>query len=328
MRFLGPISDISRQCIKSVTPTFSSAGKYPQRSRRANFVAQLTSRLLQQSIPEPIEWMRERQNLLKLISSDMTRVEFSEQVIAGVPCVVCEPRGGSTESVERTLVYLHGGGYVVGSARGYKATLATLSVMSHARVIGVEYRLAPEHVFPAAHDDCLAVTREVLTASSLPVVMAGDSAGGALCIDVLARLHAQHKPGDRSVAACTLISPWVNPAFDWSEKADAPIGEDILSPALLEKWISTYLSGSSLESSRVNFTDVKPSFLPKTYIQVAGAEIFFEQVMAFHQSCCDAGVDVSLDSFAGQFHVFQTFGALVPEARAALAKVGAFFRGL
>tara|TARA_R110002073_G_scaffold84612_3_gene201576 strand:- start:39840 stop:40838 length:999 start_codon:yes stop_codon:yes gene_type:complete len=331
MRLLGPLSDISVQSIKSVMPTFSSAGQYPQRSRRANFISQLTSRLLQQSIAQPIEWMRVRQNILKLFSSDMARVDFSTQIIAGVPCVVCEPRDSATESVERTLIYLHGGGYVVGSARGYKATLATLSVMSRARVIGVEYRLAPEHVFPAAHDDCLAVTREVLATSSVPVVMAGDSAGGALCIDVLAQLHEQHQPGDRSVAACTLISPWVDPAFVWpevsAEKQAASIGADILSPALLDKWISTYLNGSSLKSSRVNFTEQQPLFLPKTYIQVAGAEIFYEQVMTFHQSCRDAGVDVTLDNFPSQFHVFQTFGALVPEARAALGKVGEFFQG-
>lgn len=330
MKLLGPLSDISVQSIKSVMPAFLSAGQYPQRSRRAHFIAQLTSRLLQQSIAQPIEWMRVRQNILKLISSDMARVDFSQQVIAGVPCVVCEPSASSSERVERILVYLHGGGYVVGSARGYKATLATLSVMSRARVIGVEYRLAPEHVFPAAHDDCLAVTRQVLASSLVPVVMAGDSAGGAMCLDVLAQLHEQHQSGDRSVAACALISPWVDPAFEWQSSSIAqrvtPVGEDILSPALLDKWISTYLNGASAKSPRVNFTGMALSFLPKTYIQVAGEEIFYQQVMTFHQSCRDAGVDVALDNFAGQFHVFQTFGAFVPEARAALAKVGAFFR--
>lgn len=314
--------DIVKASVKSVAPAFTVKQKFPSRSRISAFTATLTNTLLRESVNKPINWMRARQNALKLVSRDMSKVTFSKESIAGLACVVCKP---VALDVQSTLIYFHGGGYAVGTAAGYKATIATLSVAAQAKVIAVDYRRAPEFTFPTANDDCLEVTREVLRDERLPVFLAGDSAGGALALDMLTQLKNSSGYADAfaKVKACALISPWVDPTFEWEE--ELAVGDDILSPAVLSYWAGSYLLEADKKNARVNFANAQLDGFPDMYIQAAGAEIFLKQILDFDQHARASGVNVKLDVFPDQFHVFQTFGIFAPESRAALQKIGAYF---
>lgn len=289
------------------------------RSRRAEFVAGLSGRLLRRSVGRSIDWMRQRQDCLPILSRDMERVQFEAAEFGGVPCWVATPKG--MDRPPRTIVYCHGGGYVVGSARGYRATVSTLARLAEARVIAVEYRLAPEHRFPAAHEDCLSAVRAVLAVSEHPVGLAGDSAGGALCLDVLDRLHRQ---GQEGPGACALISPWVDPARQWQEGEAGD--RDILTPELVAQWIDIYAGDAGREDPRLRFDDRDLSHLPPCCMQVAGDEIFYAQIADFCRQCRAQGVSIEWREFPGQFHVFQTFGVYLPEARPAMAELAQWLR--
>lgn len=289
------------------------------RSRRSEFVAGLSGRLLRGSVGKPIAWMRARQDCLPILSRDMDRVQFEAAEFAGVSCWVATPK--AMERPPRTIVYYHGGGYVIGSARGYRATVSTLARLSEARVIAVEYRLGPEHPFPAAHEDCLAVARAVLEGVRHPVGLAGDSAGGALCVDVLDRLHTE---GEGAVDACALISPWVDPTREWSEAE--MFDRDILSPELVAQWIDAYAGDAGRDHPRLRVDDRDLRFMPRCYVQVAGAELFYAQIADFYRRCREQGVAIEWREFPAQFHVFQTLGFYVPEARPALAEMAGWLR--
>ncbi|MDF1780197.1 MAG: alpha/beta hydrolase fold domain-containing protein [Alcanivoracaceae bacterium] len=322
MSHVAILFDIVKASLQSVAPALSAKQKFPNRSRTSAFTAILTDRLLRESIGKPITWMRARQNTLKLFSLDMSNVTFSKESIAGLSCVVCVP---NDIEVKSTLVYFHGGGYAVGTAAGYKATIATLSVAAQAKVIAVDYRRAPEFTFPTANDDCLEVTQEVLRDERLPVFLAGDSAGAALALDMLTQLKSspEHAAAFAKVKACALISPWVDPTYEWTEQQ--AVGDDILCPALLHYWAGKYLSDAEKLSSRVNFANAALEGFPDMYIQAAGAEILLRQILDFDQHAKASGVNVKLDIFPDQFHVFQTFGMFAPESRAALRKIGDYF---
>ena len=103
------------------------------------------------------------------------------------------------------------------------------------------------------------------------------------------------------------------------------MGDDILCPALLHYWAGKYLSDAEKLSSRVNFANAALEGFPDMYIQAAGAEILLRQILDFEQHAKASGVNVKLDIFPDQFHVFQTFGMFAPESRAALRKIGDYF---
>jgi len=113
-------------------------------------------RVLMRSKTRGSAWLREVQASLPQTVSLASEVAFEPVSLAGLPAESCAPRAGHPE---RTLLYLHGGGYVIGSAAGYRDLAARLAVGANARVVAVDYRLAPEHRFPAQQDDCLAATR-------------------------------------------------------------------------------------------------------------------------------------------------------------------------
>lgn len=300
------------------SPSVFDKERPPQRSRRAHLTANLCRQLLDRSVDHTITWVRERQQLIALKSPDMLRCSFEWHKHGGAPCLYVEPK--PAPSSDRTVVYYHGGGYAIGSVEGYRNTLATLAVLTGARVIGVDYRLAPEHRFPKAHDDALRAAHSIIEEAQGPVILAGDSAGAALCIDVAQQLHAlddDHKPH-----ALALISPWVKPSECLNNDEDAP--QDVLSPALLKKWLLSYVDETEASDPRMQFVDSDLSFMPSTMVQYAGSELFRPQIEAFIRQAqqCDCWLKVSC--VEDQFHVFQTFWPMVPEAEPALKELAQF----
>ena len=268
-------------------------------------------------------WLRDLQKLASPRPSLplFGRVEFAAVDADGIPCEWCRPKDTTPG---RTLLYLHGGGYVIGSVDSYRELIARLALGAGAQVLAPEYRLAPEHRFPSANDDCLAVYRWLL-AQGLPaeeIAIAGDSAGGGLCVDVL---RSARDAGDPLPAAALLFSPWVDPlARGGSLIENAPF--DTLEAGFLAQCITSYLGGSGGDSGGADSRDLRVaplhadlSGLPPIRIAVGTCEIFLDQARELAKRASQSGVDATIAEYEDCYHLFQNLAALIPTAEYAIA---------
>src|SRR5690606_22371701 len=210
-------------------------------------------------------------------------------------------------------------GYVFGSPRSHADLVERLAAGVGARVLAVDYRLAPEHRFPAAHDDCLAALRWLLAQGTDParLALAGDSAGGALAAATLLGLRDAGAP---TPAAAVLISPWTQPlAAGGSMDANADC--DFATRDQLVAWIRQYASDEQIADPRITLVDAKLDGLPPLLVQAGSAEILLDQVVAFAERARAAGVDVTLDIEPDMYHDWQLQAGLLPEGAAAVERI-------
>ena len=239
----------------------------------------------------------------------------------GVPCEWTDVPGADAH---RVVFYLHGGGYVIGSLTSHRELVARIARASGARALAIEYRLAPEHPFPAAVDDAVAAYRWLLAQGVSPsgIVIAGDSAGGGL---TLATLVALKEAGDPLPAAGVCLSPWV----DLEGVGDSMTSRDALDPMVhkpaLVEMAAHYLNGAAPRTPLAAPLYADLPGLPPLLIQVGAAETLFDDSARFAAKAKAAGVDVTLEEWPELFHVFQAF-SMLPEAREATDKIGAFIR--
>jgi acetyl esterase/lipase len=266
-----------------------------------------------------VQWLREAQAAVPAPSAAARRVGFERVDAGGVPAVWCLPPGPLPR---RTIVYLHGGGYVIGSPHTHRDLIARLALGVGARVLGVDYRLAPEHRFPAAHEDCLAATRWALAQGTPPAALAigGDSAGGALAVATLCGLR---DAGEPLPAAAALLCPWTDPLAaggSMDANADADFGDR----ELLVGWVGTYAPGEAARDPRVSVVRADLAGLPPLLVQAGGAEVLLDQIEAFVARARAAGVEVRYDLVPEAFHDWQLQAALLPEGARAVDDVVAF----
>jgi len=323
---MNAVFDVIRISMHSLLDCFVSPNKLPSRPWPTEYTFRLAKRLLHESKNKPIPWLRKRQKLLKMYAPSMLKTTRKNEIISGVACVTYRPSNISASDI--IVVYLHGGGYVVGSAEGYSLTLANVALKVQAHVIGVEYRLTPEHPLPAAQNDCLAVAKNILENQQYQrkkVILMGDSAGGGLCLSVIQDLAQQ--ADIRQPNACILLSPWLAPLDNEGldlENEDT----DILDKSLLDRWVSEFVLDKNSDGPLVDFKNIDLTTLPPLYIQAAGAEVFLKQITAFSNRLSDEGIGHSMDVFEQQFHVFQTFSPLVKQADEAIEKVACYIHSL
>jgi monoterpene epsilon-lactone hydrolase len=195
---------------------------------------------------------------------------------------------------DRVLLFLHGGGYELGSLRSDGELAARLGRASRMRVLFPEYRLAPEHPFPAAIDDVRAVWRwlradQQLSARSMAV--AGDSAGGGLAV---ALLVATRDAGDALPAAAVLMSPTVDLTSSGASMTDRADEDPISTPALLRQLASDYLAGADPKTPLASPLFASLSGLPPLLVQVGTADLLLSDSERLAEAAADAGVDVLL----------------------------------
>lgn len=224
---------------------------------------------------------------------------------------------------ERVVLYLHGGGYCIGSSSSYRPFVAQLAKALKANILSINYRLAPEHRFPAALEDALIAYRWLLkTTHPKKIIVAGDSAGGGL---VLATLLAARDAGDPMPLAAICFSPWTDLALT---------GESMQTKAKIDPVLAYK---PTLAASKLYLNDVDPKTplasplygdlkgLPPLLIQVGTDEVLLSDSTRFAEKVKAAGVDVTLDVWENMIHVWPIFfTSFVPEARQALAKVAEF----
>jgi monoterpene epsilon-lactone hydrolase len=244
------------------------------------------------------------------------RVSHHRDTVGGVPVLTHTPRDARPGA---TLVYLHGGGYVTGSPSGYAAVTSHLARAANSRVVSVDYRLAPEHPFPAAPEDALAVYAALLHPRQDPaqLTVAGDSAGGGLALATVlgAREHGLALPG-----RLIMFSPWL----DLRPRDPGADADRLLGAAGLERWARLYAGDHPREDPHCSpGLTIDLSGLPPTLIQYDTDELLASDATGFIARAQSAGVAVESQPFHGLWHDFQLFTQL-PQARRALRLAGDF----
>jgi monoterpene epsilon-lactone hydrolase len=226
---------------------------------------------------------------------------------------------------DRVLLFLHGGGYELGSLRSDGELAARLGRAGRMRVLFPEYRLAPEHPFPAAIDDVRAVWRWLRTdqqVSAESMAVAGDSAGGGLAV---ALLVATRNAGDALPAAAVLMSPTVDLTSSGASMTDRVDEDPISTPALLRQLASDYLAGADPTTPLASPLFASLSGLPPLLVQVGTADLLLSDSERLARAAAEAGVDVHLEVGEGLPHVYQ-LALGTPEAAEATERIGRFLR--
>ncbi|WP_027681655.1 alpha/beta hydrolase [Rhizobium leguminosarum] len=247
-------------------------------------------------------------------------------MIARVPAGPC---GGDlirrAETDERRLViYYHGGGFFFGSSRSHRVIATHLARTSGATVLAADYRLAPEHPAPAAHDDALAVYKWALAQGYDPsaIALAGDSAGGNLALSVTVRAKKEGLP---QPAALVLMSPALDLANEGESHhsvADAPL----LTPGLMELFNAVYIGSGDRKSKLVTPFYSDFTGLPPTLVQVGSWEILRDDSVTVVERLTAAGVSAELRVFDGMVHSWQLFAPMLDEGMRSIEDAGGFLR--
>jgi epsilon-lactone hydrolase len=262
-----------------------------------------------------------RQRLEALAPAADRKVIIETLAMGAIPARSFVPRD---VTVETTLLYFHGGGYVLGSTESYRELLARIALICGVRVLAIDYRRAPEHPFPAALDDCHAAYRWALANGFEPgrLLLGGDSSGGGLAVATLA---AARDAGDVLPRGAILISPWVdlasghpsvdaNAAFDWGDRA------------YLQHWSAQYLNGAAVRDPRASPLHADLSGLPPMLIQVGTAELLYDEVVALAEKARAQGVDVTLQPWPEMVHGWPMLKDLFPQASEAIEAIARYVR--
>ncbi|HEX6425911.1 MAG TPA: alpha/beta hydrolase fold domain-containing protein [Acidimicrobiales bacterium] len=224
-----------------------------------------------------------------------------------------------------TLLLLHGGGYVSGSAFGYRHLAGALAVAADSSVVVPEYRLAPEHPFPAALEDALRAYLWMLDTGSRPeeVTLAGDSSGGGLVLSTLIRLEQEKLPLPGGVV---LLCPGVDLTFEQLDEPSEP--QPALSIDQLRSFAASYLAGHPPDDPIVNPLRADLSGLPPMLVQGGTGDVIVGDAQRLAARARQHGVDVRLELYPVATHDFQVFWSFLPEAADALKQAGRFARNV
>ncbi len=222
-----------------------------------------------------------------------------------------------------TILYFHGGSYVSGSPATHRPITAALARMTGRSVLSLDYRLAPEHRFPAATDDALAAYRWLLDAGTpaRSLALAGDSAGGGLVLTTLIRARDEGLP----LPGCGVcFSPWTDLAGT-GNSAQANDGRcAMFRRSNIAPFASAYLNGASPQHPHASPVYADLSGLPPLLMQVGLTELLFDDSKRVRDAVRAAGGDSTLQVFAGVYHVWHMLDGVIPEASDALRRAAMF----
>jgi epsilon-lactone hydrolase len=235
----------------------------------------------------------------------------------GVPSLVISPG----EEYHPTVLYLHGGGYVIGSAFGYQPHAGALAAAAQTGLLVPDYRLAPEHPFPAALEDAQHAYLWLREHTPDPdgIVLAGDSSGAGLALSLLLALKRDGLP---LPAAAVVFCPWLALSPEAGSASDAPLATD----EDVRRCVEAYLSGHPADDPIVDPLGADLTGLPPMLIQAATGDARLADAKALAAQAQDCGVDARLELFPVQAHAFQLFWSFLPEAADAMDAAGAFIR--
>src|SRR4051794_713242 len=279
--------------------------------------------ILRQSAFPPGSDVNEQRRLLRELLSAQplpADVTVTAAALGGVPTAEITVDGVEPRHV---VLYFHGGVYVMGDAFLAAELASQVGRRTDARVISVDYRLAPEHPYPAAVDDALAAYEALLDDGIAPsdIAFAGESAGGGLAIATLvnARDHALPMP-----AAAFVMSPMTDLTLAGTTMETRREADPLLSPEALQARITDYTSGQDAALGLVSPLFADLSGLPPLIIQAGTHEVLLDDAVRLAQQAVTADVEVTLDITPRVPHVFQAYYPILDEGAAALDRAGRF----
>ena len=278
---------------------------------------------LRRTFRDGLPWVRQRSRMLKVtrLTLPPRGTRFQPGTSGGVPGEWAAARGVIQPVL--TFLYLHGGGYCVGSPATHRALTGHLAARCNARVFAAEYRLAPEHPFPAAVDDAVAAYRGLL-AQGIPaddLVIAGDSAGGGLSVAAAVQLRELGVPLPR---ALVLFSPWTDLSLE--QAPPPPPGEIMLTLPWITACARAYVAAGDPHHPLASPVNADLGGLPPTLVQVGTDEILLGDSRRLGQRLQAAGVAVRLEEYPRRWHVFQVNAGVLADADRAIDSVAAFTR--
>lgn len=227
---------------------------------------------------------------------------------------------------QKALLYFHGGGFQVGSVRSHRDVIARLSAAAGCRALGINYRLAPDHRFPAPIEDAITAYRWLLKQGFEPknIALVGDSAGGGLALSTLLVLREQAMPLPAAVA---VMSVWTDltasgESYETRAKTD-PIHQRRMILAMAKNYLGDAGDSHDPLASPL-FADLHG--LPPVLLQVGDRETVLDDSRNFAKRAREAGVEVQLEVWDDMIHVFQQFTADLPEAGLAIDSIGRFLK--
>ena len=289
-------------------------------SRRSKVLAWVSRRTMKNRLGASGSVPKERENLEKMSGLMSRRTPGAPATINGVPGEWQLPQTGDGG---RTILYLHGGGYVLGSPLSHRDMVGAIADAAHARAFIADYRLGPEHPFPAAVEDAVAAYQGLLDSGIDPakLCIAGDSAGGGLTVATLVALRDRKLP---LPAAGICISPWADLTCSSNSMTSMAEADPMLKPDALRWMADLYLNGQDPKAPLASpvFADLQG--LPPLLIQVGTEEALYDDAITLSRVAHEAGVDATLEVWEGQMHVWHLMAKLIPEGKQAIQAIGAF----
>lgn len=293
-------------------------------SWRARFVREITSWYLGLTDIETVDVLsiRRRLDFFAGMVPSALGVAVEKDSVAGLKSEWLTPKGVPDDKL---LLYWHGGAYVMGSCASHRPCVSHIARAAGVRALLPEYRLAPEHPFPAAIDDAVNVYRELLSRGFDPakIVVAGDSAGGGLCV---AMLLALRDAGEPLPCAMGLLSPWLDLSGQGDSMDTRKDRDPWFNPEDLPHVTRHYCDKSEFTNPLVSPVFADASAFPPALIQVGDDELLLSDSERLAANMRAAGGEVEVDVWPGMWHVWQMFIGLMPESRHAVDKLGEFIR--
>jgi acetyl esterase/lipase len=230
------------------------------------------------------------------------------------------PAGADTD---RVILYVHGGGFVFGSLVSHGGTVGEFAKASNCAALNVDYRLAPEHPFPAAVEDACTAYRYLVKNGTAPgkITIMGDSAGGGLAISTIVSLR---DAGDDLPGAVVCLSPWVDLEGTGDSITSRADIDPMVNPDMLHGIAATYIAGQDLKTPLASPIHANLNGLPPVLIQVGEREVLYSDAEALATKAKIAGADVTFEEWPEMVHVWHLFFPMLTEARDAIKRAGEF----
>lgn len=254
-------------------------------------------------------------NIPKGITGDKFRID-------SIPAEWISP---SEAEQDKVIIHLHGGGYVTGGIDSHQAMCILMAQTLKIKVLLPEYRLAPEHPFPAALEDTLKVYRWLLAQGYQPgnIIISGDSAGGGLSLATVLSLRDSGEPLPTAVVC---MSPWADLTMKSKSHITNAKAESILRLDVLNEWASSYIGTGKSDHSLISPVYADFHGFPPLLIQVGSDEVLLDDSLTLAKKAKADGVDVTLKVWDELWHVWQALGDLIPESKKAFEEMGQFVR--
>jgi acetyl esterase/lipase len=281
-------------------------------------------RALLSSKPRPVGWAARRAHIEEVGATwpvaDDIRLEAVD--IDGVPGEVSLVPGSDAS---RVLLFFHGGGYCSGSIVSHRRMVTEAGRAARMRTLAIAYRLAPEHPYPAAHEDAMTAWRYLRAQgiAARDVAVGGDSAGGNLTVCLINRLRAA---GEAQPACAWLASPWTDLTMSGASLASKETIDPLIHKAYLEELAGAYAGAADRRDPRISplFADLHG--FPPTLIQVGSAETLLDDATRFATALGAADVPVTLQVWPHMIHAWMMWNAKLADGRRALEEMGEWVR--